>query len=49
MPILDFRADHSWFLMPWAPASAAQRQELLQKPNCAPWSTLFDDCWTFAS
>ncbi|MEW1873698.1 serine/threonine-protein kinase [Streptomyces caelestis] len=32
MPILDFGANHTWFVMPWADATAAQRQELLQEP-----------------
>ncbi|MFE5214085.1 MULTISPECIES: protein kinase domain-containing protein [unclassified Streptomyces] len=32
MPILDFSADHSWFVMPWAEATAAQRHELLREP-----------------
>lgn len=32
MPILDFGADHTWFVMPWAQATAAQRQELLREP-----------------
>ncbi|WP_051848725.1 protein kinase domain-containing protein [Streptomyces sp. NRRL WC-3725] len=32
MPILDFGADHTWFVMPWADATAAQRQELLREP-----------------
>ncbi|WP_326790481.1 protein kinase domain-containing protein [Streptomyces sp. NBC_00151] len=31
MPILDFGADHTWFVMPWADATAAQRQELLRE------------------
>ncbi|MEU9624909.1 hypothetical protein [Streptomyces sp. NPDC048155] len=31
MPILDFGADHTWFVMPWAQATAAQRQELLRE------------------
>ncbi|MGW3360992.1 AbiJ-related protein [Streptomyces bungoensis] len=33
MPILDFGADHTWFVMPWADATAAQRHELLQEPT----------------
>ncbi|MFJ3310345.1 protein kinase [Streptomyces sp. NPDC086549] len=32
MPILDFSTDHTWFVMPWANATAAQRQELLREP-----------------
>lgn len=32
MPVLDFGADHTWFVMPWAQATAAQRQELLREP-----------------
>lgn len=32
MPILDFGADHTWFVMPWADATAAERQEVLQDP-----------------
>ncbi|MGW3990920.1 AbiJ-related protein [Streptomyces sp. NPDC004830] len=32
MPILDFGADHTWFVMPWAEATAAERQEVLQDP-----------------
>ncbi|MBJ6636753.1 hypothetical protein H4K36_00110 [Streptomyces sp. DHE7-1] len=32
MPILDFGADHTWFVMPWAEATAAQRQEVLRDP-----------------
>lgn len=32
MPVLDFGADHTWFVMPWADATAAQRQELLREP-----------------
>ncbi|WP_328663190.1 protein kinase domain-containing protein [Streptomyces sp. NBC_00328] len=32
MPILDFGADHTWFVMPWADATADQRQELLREP-----------------
>jgi hypothetical protein len=32
MPILDFSADHTWFVMPWADATAAERQEVLQEP-----------------
>ncbi|MCX4430197.1 serine/threonine-protein kinase [Streptomyces mirabilis] len=32
MPILDFGADNTWFVMPWADATAAQRQELLREP-----------------
>ncbi|MEU2358582.1 serine/threonine protein kinase [Streptomyces misionensis] len=32
MPILDFGADHTWFVMPWAEATAAQRQEVLREP-----------------
>lgn len=33
MPILDFDASHTWFVMPWAQATAAQRQELLRDPD----------------
>ncbi|MEU9190663.1 protein kinase [Streptomyces sp. NPDC048484] len=33
MPVLDFGADHTWFVMPWAEATAAQRQELLREPG----------------
>ncbi|WP_411139313.1 protein kinase domain-containing protein [Streptomyces sp. C10] len=32
MPILDSGADHTWFVMPWADATAVQRHELLRKP-----------------
>ncbi|WP_330455416.1 protein kinase [Streptomyces sp. NBC_00820] len=32
MPILDFSTDHIWFVMPWADATAAERQEVLQEP-----------------
>ncbi|GGT02679.1 AbiJ-related protein [Streptomyces cinerochromogenes] len=32
MPILDFGAEHTWFVMPWADATAAERQELLREP-----------------
>ena len=32
MPILDSGADHTWFVMPWADATAAQRHELLREP-----------------
>ncbi|MFC7864857.1 hypothetical protein ACFU5B_13665 [Streptomyces murinus] len=32
MPILDFGTDHTWFVMPWAEATAAERQEVLQDP-----------------
>jgi serine/threonine protein kinase len=32
MPILDFDTDHTWFVMPWAEATAEDRQELLQEP-----------------
>ncbi|MFE6946440.1 AbiJ-related protein [Streptomyces chartreusis] len=41
MPILDFSATHTWFVMPWAQATARQRQEQLRhRPSYAPWSTL---------
>ncbi|WP_329330546.1 hypothetical protein [Streptomyces luteogriseus] len=33
MPILDFGADHTWFVMLWVQATAAQRQELLREPG----------------
>ncbi|MFJ2110261.1 serine/threonine protein kinase [Streptomyces microflavus] len=33
VPILDFGADHTWFVMPWAEATAAQRQEQLREPG----------------
>ncbi|MEU9575182.1 protein kinase [Streptomyces massasporeus] len=33
MPILDFGADHTWFVMPWADATAAQREEALRDPT----------------
>ncbi|MFE7034576.1 protein kinase [Streptomyces sp. NPDC057621] len=33
VPILDFGADHTWFVMPWAEATAVQRQEQLRKPG----------------
>ncbi|MFD5482157.1 AbiJ-related protein [Streptomyces hawaiiensis] len=32
MPILDFGADHTWFVMPWAEATAEDHRELLQEP-----------------
>ncbi|MBP5880861.1 serine/threonine protein kinase [Streptomyces scabiei] len=32
MPILDFGADHTWFVMPWAQATAVKRRELLREP-----------------
>lgn len=32
MPILDFGADHTWFVMPWAEATAEDRRESLQEP-----------------
>lgn len=32
MPILDFSADHTWLVMPWADATAAERQEVLRDP-----------------
>jgi len=32
MPILDHGAGHTWFVMPWADATAAQRQEALREP-----------------
>ncbi|MGW1365004.1 AbiJ-related protein [Streptomyces chartreusis] len=32
MPILDFSATHTWFVMPWAQATAMQRQEQLRDP-----------------
>ncbi|MDQ0784607.1 serine/threonine protein kinase [Streptomyces sp. B3I8] len=32
MPVLDSGADHTWFVMPWADATAVQRQELLREP-----------------
>ncbi|MGV9341243.1 AbiJ-related protein [Streptomyces sp. NPDC003688] len=32
MPILDFDADHTWLVMPWAEATAEDRRELLQEP-----------------
>ncbi|MFF0383005.1 protein kinase [Streptomyces sp. NPDC004286] len=32
MPVLDFGADHTWFVMPWADATAAERQEVLREP-----------------
>ncbi|MFD7198411.1 hypothetical protein [Streptomyces sp. NPDC059893] len=32
MPILDFSADHTWFVMPWAEATAEDRQEQLREP-----------------
>ncbi|WP_446458722.1 AbiJ-related protein [Streptomyces rochei] len=32
MPILDYGAAHTWFVMPWAQATAAQRQEKLREP-----------------
>jgi hypothetical protein len=32
MPILDFSADHTWFVMPWAEATAEDRRELLREP-----------------
>lgn len=31
VPVLDFGADHTWFAMPWADATAVQREELLQE------------------
>lgn len=33
MPVLDSGADHTWFVMPWADATAVQRQELLREPT----------------
>ncbi|QOV33098.1 protein kinase [Streptomyces ferrugineus] len=32
MPILDVGASHTWFVMPWAQGTAAQRQEQLREP-----------------
>ncbi|MEJ8662168.1 protein kinase domain-containing protein [Streptomyces sp. MS1.AVA.4] len=32
MPILDFGFDHTWFVMPWAEATAEDRQESLREP-----------------
>lgn len=32
MPILDFGTDHTWFVMPWAEATAEDRRESLQEP-----------------
>ncbi len=32
MPILDSGAGHTWFVMPWAQATAAQRHEQLREP-----------------
>ncbi|MET7701072.1 protein kinase [Streptomyces sp. NPDC005485] len=32
MPILDFAADRTWFVMPWAQATAEDHRELLQQP-----------------
>ncbi|MFJ7105687.1 AbiJ-related protein [Streptomyces albogriseolus] len=32
MPILDYGAGHTWFVMPWAQATAAQRREALREP-----------------
>jgi hypothetical protein len=33
MPILDYSPDHTWFVMPWAEATAESRQENLQSPD----------------
>ncbi|MFF1401326.1 protein kinase [Streptomyces sp. NPDC058287] len=33
MPILDFSVDHTWFVMPWAEATAEDRQEQLREPT----------------
>jgi hypothetical protein len=32
MPILDFSTDHTWFVMPWAEATAEDRRESLKEP-----------------
>ncbi|WP_328443339.1 serine/threonine protein kinase [Streptomyces sp. NBC_00386] len=33
MPVLDFGAEHTWFVMPWAEATAEESREQLQQPG----------------